>query len=162
MQVIAGASKSDPGYVHIAVVKLRMVQWFLNKLCMSISSASDSESVTVTSEGYQQLRSACASPLTFYNKFARSRRADHEQDICTLRVLCEEAMSIFSNGLRGSAEAAAFEFLAAVFCCEGDGEAGAFADKTKTFPLKTISRTSSARMIQPAAQMKTSQCSQLS
>ena len=133
VQMIAGAGKSDPGLAATAVFKLKLVRWFLSFADQRISSASG-DSATLTPEGLQKLQSVSASPLEFYQKFARARSiAAQDSKTCTLRTLCQENMATFCSGLRGTAEPAAFEFLANVFCFEGDDEARDFAISGRAF-----------------------------
>ena len=124
---------SDPGCVHAAVIKPKLVQWFFQYASGRISSASG-DSATLTPEGFQKLQSVSVSPLAFYKKFARSRNAAEQiSNTCTLRIMCQENMATFCSGLRGSAEPAAFEFLAVVFCFDGDDEARDFAINSMSF-----------------------------
>ena len=116
-----------------AVTKQKLQTWFFQYLSSKLTPASGGqESSTTTSDGYQKLWSACASPRTFYNKFTRARTAA-EHESCTLRTLCRDNMATFCSGLQGSAEQAAFEFLAVLFCFEGDEGARNFAISSRSF-----------------------------
>ena len=61
VNVDAGMGKSNPGCVHVALIKQRLIAWFFAYLILSISSGSGSVA-SITADGYQQLVNVCASP----------------------------------------------------------------------------------------------------
>ena len=69
---LAGKGKPEPGLMHTAVTKQKLVHWFFQYASAEISPASGGDP-TITPEGYQKLLSVFASPRTFYQMFARAR-----------------------------------------------------------------------------------------
>ena len=61
---LAGKSKGEPGLMQTAVVKKKLISWFLHHLSCKICAASGAMQ-SVTSEGYQNLHQAFVSPYRF-------------------------------------------------------------------------------------------------
>ena len=75
MDNLAGKAKGDPGLMQAAVVKQKLIAWFLEIFSSKITAASGAGQ-SVTSEGYRMIRGASASPLSFVRSL-RERAAPH-------------------------------------------------------------------------------------
>ena len=85
--------------MQTAVVKKKLVSWCLEHLSCEVSAASGATQI-VTTEGYQKLRGAFASPFRFYLRFARVRSST-EQEKCSLRILTKDNLETFKKELNG-------------------------------------------------------------
>ena len=132
VQNLVGQAKGEPGFVKTHVMKKRMCTWFLDQVSAEISSAASGAETSVTTEGYQKLRTWFQSPHKFFQKFARARTAA-EQEQCSLRTLISHNLATFEKGLAGAAEAAAMEFLTLILVFEGDGEARDLAVSSRSY-----------------------------
>ena len=72
---LAGKAEGDPGLMQTAVVKQKLISWFLNLVSSKITAASGAGQ-PVTTEGHRMIRGASASPLSFVRSL-RERAAPH-------------------------------------------------------------------------------------
>ena len=126
---LAGNKKGDAGYVRTAIVKKRLIAWFLEQVSGEVSTAA---AATVTPDGYLQLRRSFTSPHQFFLTFARAR-THLEQEKCSLKALVRANLDTLRGTFKGLAEPAAMDFLSTVCVFEGDEEAEDIAKSGMTF-----------------------------
>ena len=128
---LAGRSKGQPGLMQTAVVKKKLLLWFLEHLGCKVTSAASGASQLITVDGLAKLRSTAESPFRFFQKFAKGRGADQENSTC--RALVKENLANFSNTLNGDAEQTALEFIAILMTFEADSEVAELAASGRSF-----------------------------
>ena len=131
---LAGRFKGQPGLIQIAVVKKKLLLWFLEHLGCKVTSAASGASQLITVDGLAKLRSTAESPFRFFQKFAKGRGGSADQESnSTCRALVKENLANFSNTLNGDAEHAALEFIAILMTFEADSEVAELAASGRSF-----------------------------